>query len=345
MFANLTRRLMLGAAAALPLMMAASIASSEAKELRVLAWQGYADDDWVKEFQTQSGATVKVVFIGTDDEIWAKIKGSEGKDFDLFAVNTAQLQRYIDAGLTTPYDLDKLPNQKQTLPLFSNLTKVGGVMRDGKVHAIPFAFDSIGLIYDTDKVKPAPDSMAVMWDPKYKGKVLAYDNGEHNFSFTSLVQGVADPFHLSADQLTAAKAKLIELKHNALSFYTTADEATQLYKSNDIALIWANYGQQQLKSMKDAGAHVAYINPKEGALAWLDTWAMTSGVKDKELAEQWVDFLLQKKIGKALSDRNGFGNTSVESTSAGPNDKLVYLQLVEDPTKRSDLWNEIKAAP
>ena len=126
MFANLTRRLILSAAAALPLLMAAGIASSEAKELRVLAWQGYADDDWVKEFQEKSGAAVKVVFIGTDDEIWAKIKGSEGKDFDLFAVNTAQLQRYIDAGLTTPYDLDKLPNQKQTLPLFSDLTKVGG---------------------------------------------------------------------------------------------------------------------------------------------------------------------------------------------------------------------------
>ena len=30
-------------------------------------------------------------------------------------------------------------------------------MRDGKVYAIPFAFDSIGLIYDTDKVNPPPD--------------------------------------------------------------------------------------------------------------------------------------------------------------------------------------------
>jgi len=35
----------------------------------------------------------------------------------------------------------------------------------------------------------------------------------------------------------------------------------------------------------------------------------------------------------------------VPYASAGENDKLVYLQLVEDPTKRSDLWNEIKATP
>jgi putative spermidine/putrescine transport system substrate-binding protein len=316
-----------------------------AKELRILAWQGYADDDWVKEFEQQTGAKVNVVFIGTDDEIWAKIKGSEGKDFDLFAVNTAQLQRYIDAGLTTAYDLDKIPNQKETLPRFRDLTKVQGVMRDGKVYAIPFAFDSIGIIYDIDKVKPAPDSMDVLWDPKYRGKVLAYDNGEHNFSFTALTLGIDNPFHLTPEQMEQVKQKLIALKRNVLSFYTTADEALQIYKTNDVALIWANYGQQQMMAMKKAGANVAYVNPKEGALAWLDTWAMTSGVRDKDLAQAWVNFVLQKKIGQQLSEREGFGNTVVPFASAGENDKLVYLQLVEDPTKRSDLWNEIKATP
>ena len=185
-------------------------------------------------------------------------------------------------GWSTPYDLDKMPNQKETLPRFRDLSKVSGVMRDGKVYAIPYAFDSIGLIYDTDKVKPAPTSWKVLWDPKYKGKVLAYDNGEHNFTFTALTMGIEDPFQLSDEQLTAAKEKLIGLKHNVLSFYTTADEALQLYQHNDVAMIFANYGQQQVKAMTDAGAHIAYINPKEGALAWLDTWAMTSGVQDKD---------------------------------------------------------------
>src|SRR3954468_16690981 len=114
------------AAAATALTIGAS-APAMAKELRVLAWQGYADDDWVKEFEKQSGADVKVVFIGSDDEIWAKIKGSEGKDFDVMAVNTGQLQRYIDAKLVQPIDLAKVPDQKANqLPIFSDLTKVKG---------------------------------------------------------------------------------------------------------------------------------------------------------------------------------------------------------------------------
>ena len=60
-----------------------------------------------------------------------------------------------------------------------------------------------------------------------------------------------------------------------LSFYTTADEAQQIYQNNDVALIWANYGQQQVKALQKVGAHVAYVNPSEGALAWLDNWAIT----------------------------------------------------------------------
>lgn len=341
---KMNRRTAMAMALAAPAILRSTKAFA-ARELRVMAWQGYADDDWVKEFEAQSGATAKIVFIGTDDEIWAKIKGSEGKDFDVFAVNTAQLQRYIDGGLTTPLDLAKIPNQKHVLARFQDLSKVRGVMRDGKAHAVPFCFDSIGLIYDKDKVSPAPDSFEIFWDEKYKGKILAYDNGEHNFSFTALTMGIEDPFHLSGDQMAKIKDKLAALKKNVLSFYTTPDEALQLYKSNDVALIWANYGQQQVKAMKDAGANIEYVNPKEGALAWLDTWAMTSGVQDVDLASAWVNFLLQKKIGQQLSERTGFGNTVVETGSAGAGDRLVWLDFVEDPTKRSDLWNEIKAAP
>ena len=201
---RVSRRTALGMALAAPAILRSTRAFA-AKELRVMAWQGYADDDWVKEFQDQTGATANVVFIGTDDEIWAKIMGSEGKDFDVFAVNTAQLQRYIEGGLTTPHDLSKIPNQKNVLPRFQDLSKVKGVMRDGKAHAVPFCFDSIGIIYDKDKVSPPPGSFEIFWDPKYKGKILAYDNGEHNFSFTALTLGIEDPFHLTEEQMARSR--------------------------------------------------------------------------------------------------------------------------------------------
>lgn len=187
--------------------------------------------------------------------------------------------------------------------------------------------------------------MSALWDPAYQGKILAYDNGEHNVSFTALMLGYKDPFHLTDEQMAAVKAKLVELKHNVLTFYTTADEAQQIYQNNDVALIWANYGQQQVKALQQVGAHVAYINPAEGALAWLDNWVVSKGVRDQAAAEKWIDFMLTKKVSGELSARTGFGNTVTETGSAGSNDRLVWLDQVEDPLKRSDLWNDVKAAP
>ena len=156
---TLTKRLTISLLGAIAVAVTAGLHAAEAKELRILTWQGYADDDWVAEFSKANDAQVKVVYAQTDDEIWSKIKGSDGADFDLMSVNTSELQRYVDAGLVQPHDMAKLPNQKGTLPQFNDLTKVGGVGRDGKIYGIPFAFDSIGLIYDTNKVSPAPDSM------------------------------------------------------------------------------------------------------------------------------------------------------------------------------------------
>lgn len=338
------KKLMLGAVA-LGLSVSMMASAAWADNLRVLAWDGYADQDWVKEFTATTGINVDVVFIGSDDEVWAKIKGSEGKDFDVFAVNTAQLQRYIAADLVLPIDVAALTNQKDVLPRFRDLAAINGLTKDSNVYGVPFCFDSIGLIYDIDKVKPAPTSMSVLWDPQYQGKVLAYDNGEHNVSFTALTLGDKDPFHLDAEQMAAVKTKLVELKRNVLSFYTTADEAQQIYQNNDVALIWANYGQQQVKALQEIGAHVAYVNPSEGALAWLDNWVISKGARNKADAEKWIDFMISKKVSSELSERTGFGNTVTETGSAGGDDKIIWLENVEDPLKRSDLWNEVKATP
>ncbi len=158
--------------------------------------------------------------------------------------------------------------------------------------------------------------------------------------------GIEDPYHLTDEQMQAAKDKLIDLKHNVLSFYTTADEALQLYQHNDVALIFANYGQQQVKTMQDAGAHIAYVNPKEGALAWLDTWAMTTGVQDKDAGRAMGQLRPAEEDRPAAlrAHRLRQHRGSVRRAPAA-GDKLVWLETVEDPTKRADLWNEVKATP
>ncbi len=44
--------------------------------------------------------------------------------------------------------------------------------------------------------------------------------------------------------------------------------------------MFANYGSQQVQLLKAAGLNVGYVVPKEGALAWLDCWAITRHAPD-----------------------------------------------------------------
>src|SRR5690349_16406794 len=75
------------------------VGSASAETLRMLTWEGYADPDFIKEFEAETGAKVEATFVGDDAEIWAKMRGSNGQDADLISTNVGQLQRYVEAGL------------------------------------------------------------------------------------------------------------------------------------------------------------------------------------------------------------------------------------------------------
>ena len=69
--------------------------AADAPVLRVLAWPGYAEPEVVQAFERAHSAKVEVTVIDSDDALWQRATGNGAADFDVFAVNTAELQRYI----------------------------------------------------------------------------------------------------------------------------------------------------------------------------------------------------------------------------------------------------------
>jgi putative spermidine/putrescine transport system substrate-binding protein len=341
------RGLLTACAAAVAMTVVAPMVAEAAPALRVLAWDGYADKDWVQEFEKETNSKVDVVFIGSDAELWAKIDGSNGQDADLIAVNTGQGQRYISAGLLQPLDLSKIPNHATQDPEFADLTKVAGTMRDGKAYLLPYAFGPNNLFYDPSKVSPAPTSWDVLWDPKYKGQVITYDDADTNISVAALASGITTPYDLTQAQLTQMKARLIDLKHQLAGFYAFSQDSVQLAQNNDVALMLGGYGDAQLRALKEAGLNFVSTVPSQGIPAWLDTWAITTGAKGAkyDLALKWINFMISKKAGQELTDRTGYGNTATGSSTLGSNAKLIWVKPVESESERSQIWNEVKASP
>lgn len=315
--------------------------------LRVLAWPGYVEPEVLREFEKKTGAKVELTVIDSDEALWQKLNAKPGPAFDLFAVNTAELQRYIAAGLVREVNRRLIPNTAQQLPRFRDLAAIPGLVHGqgerARVFGIPFAYAEMGLIYDRRQFKEPPTSIHALWDPQWRGKVIAYNGGSHNFSLAALALGLPTPFKLPADMKPRAVDKLVDLRRNVLSFYGQPEESVRMFQRHGAALMYANYGMQQFQLLKAAGVDVGYAIPKEGALAWLDCWALTSAAADLALSHAWIDHLLGKQASALLVSRQGLASTTAESAAGASSAKLLWLEPVEDAAARETLWARIRS--
>ncbi|TDY22691.1 putative spermidine/putrescine transport system substrate-binding protein [Paraburkholderia sp. BL6665CI2N2] len=319
----------------------ASPVKADEKILRVLAWPGYADADVVKNFEARYQAKVEVTLVDSDEALWAQMHAVSAPPFDVLAANTAEIQRYTQANLLAPLDLASVPNTKRQLPRFQALASIGGITSGGKAYAIPFTYSSMGLIYDRTQVAVAPRSMRELWNPRYRGKVLDFNSAQHNFSFTALALGYPHPFQLDAAQMRAIAHKLVDLRRNLLTYYTLPEEATAFFIQHKVALMFGNYGTQQVELLRRAGADVGYVIPDEGALAWLDCWSMTRAAADRPLALAWINYMLEPEVSALLTQRQGLANTLTAPTENTDNARIVWIGPVEDIQRREDLWARI----
>jgi len=318
-----------------------SVPAQAMETLRVLAWPGYADPDLVQVFEQRYQVKVEVTVINSDDVMWERLTARQGEGFDVFSVNAAELQRYIDSAISIPLTPADIPNTAKQLPRFRDLAAIPGLSRNGVIYAIPYTYSEMGLIYDRKVFKTPPDSFAVMWDKRYKGRVLAYQGSEHNFSLAAMVQGLNNPFQIPADDFSRLSRYLVELRRNVLTFYRSPEQATALFMQNHSVLLFANYGKQQVNMLRKAGADIGYVIPKEGALAWLDCWSVTRTAKNRKLAQAWINYTLDTSVSQALTARQGLSNTLEVPATVHDTDKMLWLQGVEDVARRSALWNRI----
>ena len=314
--------------------------ASAAEVLRVLAWDGYADDEVVHEFEQRTGARVEVTYATSDDDLWDKLH-DKTRAYDVFAVNTAELQRYIADGLALPLDLSRIPNHARQLPRFQDLSAIGGLVHGGKTYAVPYTYSEMGLIYNRKLVQPPPHSIAALWSPQYQGRVLAFNTSNHNFSLAALKLGLHDPFHLSPSEMRRAARELVQLRRNVLTFYVTAEEVVDWMRRYEVALVFANFGTQQVKALRDAGMDIGYVIPREGALAWLDCWAVSHDVRDAALAQRWIDYTLEPQVSERLTRVHGLANTVTPFPDSSPDARILWLQPLEDAAARKGLWDRV----
>ena len=317
------------------------IFSAHAQEvLRVLAWPGYAEPEQVKAFEALYQVRVQLSLVSSDEALRQQVQAHQGGDFDVVAANTVEIKKFIAQKLLRPLTLSQIPRVASQLPRFSEVKGIPGITLGEAVFAVPYTYAEMGLIYDRKQFTQPPTSISVMWDPRYQGKVLAFNDANHNFSIASLSLGYK-PFQIDNARFDLVVTRLIALRRNALAFYTLPEESVELFLDHNVAVLFANYGRQQLKLLQDAGADVGYVIPEEGALAWLDCWAITRGARNPLLAHQWINFMLGREASEALVHGQGLSNTVRLPLEGDAADRLHWLETVEDKARRSGYWSRI----
>ncbi|KQR50607.1 hypothetical protein ASF88_15260 [Leifsonia sp. Leaf336] len=290
-----------------------STASSDSNTLTVATWKGYgADLPWVAaEFKKETGATVKYEFIDSEASELQLVQKANG-GIDVALPNIQYIGQGIDQGLFHSLDSGKLSNYTDIYPEFSGRKEI---RKGGELYGIPWTWGSSGVFYDSSKVSPATDSLSVLWDPKYKGQIALFDDPTVLIPLTALYLG-EDPQNPDMAKVTPALQKL---KDNAKLLYSSSDDLAKAVASGSVVAGTGDSGSiGSLIASKAAGTDgFRYEIPKEGAVGWIDNWAIAAKTKHLDLAYKWLNYMTGKEF------LTKWANTPADSSPAPANKSVV----------------------
>src|SRR5579871_4943281 len=154
------------------LVLFAGSCSKKTPTLNLLVWEGYADPSYVKTFEEQNHCKVSSSYMGSSDELVAKLRGGSSGNYDVISPSSDVATAIASSGLAAPLDLSKIPSYQQ---LSQRLRDMPLVNANGQTYGVPFTWGPNPLLYDTTAFPKAPDSWAVLWDPSLKNKISAWD--------------------------------------------------------------------------------------------------------------------------------------------------------------------------
>jgi spermidine/putrescine-binding protein len=332
--------------------------SKKTPTLNLLVWEGYADPSFVQAFEEQNHCRVSASYMGSSDELVAKLRGGSAGNYDVISPSSDVATSLATAGLAEPLDLEKIPSYSELSP---QLTALPLVRVKGAVYGVPFMWGPDPIIYDTTVFPQPPDSWNVMWDPKYKGKVSVWDDLSTVY-MAAQVLGFDKPdpsqlYNLSDDQLELVKKKLLELKPNVRKMWSTGGELTNLFENHEIVI--AMGWPLNTADLKKANFPVGETIPKENTTGWIDHLMITAGSKNQDLAYKFLEYMVQAKTQKLVTDKTHYvpANPGAGQFMTGAEAKTLHLDDVNNYQKRlyfwqnvprrakyNEIWNEVKAA-
>jgi putative spermidine/putrescine transport system substrate-binding protein len=290
-------------------------------QLNVIAWEGYTQPQWVKPFEQQTGCQVNAKYAGSSDEMVTLMRSGGGSQYDLVSASGDASLRLIKGGDVAPVNVNLIPDWKNFIP---QLKSPSHNTVNGVHYGISLQWGPNTLLYNTQKVKPAPNSWSAIYSPQYKGQVTVPDNpiqiadAALYLSKTQPSLGISDPYELTSTQLDAAVNLLKQQRPLIVKYWALASDEIDLFKNGN-AVIGASW-PYQTNTLQADHAPVKDMIPSEGATGWADTWMLSAHAKHPNCAYMWMKWVSTPKVQaeQAIS----FGETPANKLACSYMDQI-----------------------
>ncbi len=304
----------------------------------------------IQPFEKKLGVKVVHDTTGTSAQDYAKIRASKGAPgFDVAAaLSPPEVLLGSKEGLLEKITDKEVPNLRFTWEKARRALPPTGVM-----HTLQF--DS--LLYNKDKLD-APTSWADYWQPdkrygaKVKGHVINY-NPANLLSVYALIHA-AELGGGNASNMEPAWALLKSQKPFVGVVVTASAEAAPHFESGEVWL--SPYWSARAGYYISRGIPYGMIVPKEGVIANIDSASVPVGAKNKKLAYEFINFMLEPATQRAwclayfcspgrgdLTDwPKGFGDAQIVTNQQFESVKLPDLDAIGNNRRDWTLrWQEI----
>jgi putative spermidine/putrescine transport system substrate-binding protein len=285
----------------------ASVGKTEG-HLNLIAWEGYAQPEWVGPFQKATNCQVNVKYAGSSSEMVSLMANGGGGQYDLVSASGDADLRLIYGGDVKPINIALIPSWKDFYPFLQSpsFNTIGG-----KHYGVSYEFGPNVLLYSTKTFKSAPTSWSVLYNKAYSGQITVPDNPIQIADaalYLSKAQpglGITDPYELTQAQFNAAVSLLKQEHPLVKKYWDLASQEISLFQSGTtvVGAAWP----YQTNTLVAAGAKVAETIPSQGATGWADTWMLASRAPDQNCAYKWMQWVTTAKVQAQEADY--FGET------------------------------------
>ncbi len=330
--------------------------NNKEESINVYSWgefiSGGADGliDVNKKFTEETGIKVNYKTFQNNEELFAKLS-SGGSDYDVIIPSDYMVSKLIEHNMLEKIDFSNIPNFNLIDQNFKNLD-----FDPKNEYSIPYMWGMVGIFYDKNEVpEEEASSWDVLWNEKYKNKILMFDNARDSFAISLLRLGYSvntcDP-----EKLNQAAKELLKQKPLVQAY--VMDQIFNKMENHEAVL--APYYAGDAANIIKNNPSIGFIIPKSGSNRFVDSLCIPKNSAHKFQAEKYINFMCRSDIALANVKQTGYSTPQKETFNMldeeTRNNKIFYpdkeiieksqifVNLPDEVNKQMDkLWVEVKA--